>query len=113
MTDLYLIVHERTVRNCETVGIPGAEVALAEIERIKREEEFLEFTIPSSLAMHPELPPPSDDLTIAVLGAYKELCVFNQHYLLEMQGYNVQYHLPRCVSVCDDEGAFFALANNS
>lgn len=81
MNPLYVIVHEQCVTSSKV---------LAEIKRIKEEEDYYSLTEPAG-----PIPPgmPSKDTLIKICGAFM-LCVGIQHESFVDEGYKAEIYLP-------------------
>lgn len=92
---LYVIVHDYILYR----GMLDDERTSAreEIERIRREEEhreILENDSPDILAEN--MPPPSEDLLVYVVGGYIDLCVDVQLHALQRADYSAKVHSKGC-----------------
>jgi hypothetical protein len=89
--ELYIIVHEEIVTNSATKGSEAARKLLSEIRKIKHEQDYLEICDPKSPSeLHPDMPPPSNDLSVIVLGGYRNICCVLQLFKLKESGYNAK-----------------------
>lgn len=100
MKEEYVIVHQGMIERSAKFYVPSSMWALRKINKLdkfhpKRLREEPADTI------HPELPPPSDDLEIIVCGALRELCVEIQKKALMKKGYSVK--VDREATICGTE----------
>lgn len=89
---LYLIVHEDCIDEGRQTN--QSKRVKQELERVRREEDFL--PIEELHILHPDMPEPSQDLEVMVCGAYygKEVWCINRHMkTLKNSGYKAKIYL--------------------
>ena len=92
---LYVIVHDYILYE-DGVDEENALVR-EEIERIRREENYREIGENDSPSKLPEnMPPPSETLTVHVVGGYINLCVAFQLNTLRRAEYSAEIHSKGC-----------------
>ncbi len=102
MRDLYVIVKEAGVRMfvkkspVNSKMWRDATAVLQEIERIRKEESYLRIKGFSS-QLHPKMPPPSQDLSVRVVGALRDVACAIQLYNLRLAGYSASFYEPGCL----------------
>ena len=93
MKELHVIVHEEAVESYASLHSEYAARVLAEIAEIKSTKEYLE--IPSRVdphKLHPNMPPPTEDLQVIVSGGYLRACATMQLFALKQAGYTAEFH---------------------
>ena len=87
----YVIVHGGMIERSAQFFFPDSILALKRIRELdklspKRLKEEPANTI------HPDLPPPAEDLEVVVCGAYRDICVQTQIDSLTKAGYNTRIY---------------------
>lgn len=93
MDTLNIIVHQEAVELRASMGFEKAKYILSGIGNLRLVQDNLVIKIDEDPRILPGgIPPPSDDLNVIVLGAYKEYCCNYQLSALRDKGYNATYH---------------------
>ena len=93
---LYVIVHDSLLYGNDYDDEKRTPIR-EEIARIRREEnyrEIREYDFPDRLPKN--MPPPSENLTVYVVGGYIDLCVAFQLDTLRNGGYSAEIHSKGC-----------------
>jgi hypothetical protein len=101
MRELHVIVKEEAVRTFASGKGEMREHArqvMAEIERIKRNKDYLMID-DFSYQLHPRMPSPSDNLIVWVSGGLKNIACTLQLYNLRLRGYLAMFHPTACLDL--------------
>ncbi len=101
---IYMVVHEYAIQPLVDNGDEDAIQVCKTIENIKKKHIYLEKTLEdlkswSPHLLHPDLPFPSDNLEISIVGAFKEACCVYELKTLLKHGYNAKLYEPGCFSI--------------
>jgi len=101
-----VIVHENYVRDCAVKSTAAAEV-LRVIEERKRTQVCIPLT-GLSLELCEDMPPPTDDLELKVIGGSKWRCCTAQLFSLRKAGYRASFDDSACydggLTICGLDG---------
>ena len=97
---IYISVHEAWINFAMITQSPAlfrSAPAWQEINRLRECGEEIILLNGSPRFPPQELPSPSPDLVVRVMGAYRHECVQAQYNALHSKGYAVEIHEPACI----------------